>query len=633
VNRRASALVLSGLLLFAVVLAATASASNGRIRITEASAKFPNRSFVLELPSDRQLRAGQVKVSENGDPVSGVSVVPAVSGSRQQFGVVLVIDASESMRGAPIEGAFAAARAFATHLNGRQQLAVVTFNSTSHLTLGFTSDRFAIQKALSVRPSLAYGTHIYDAVATAAGLLQSAKISAGSIVVLSDGADVGSRLTRAAAIQIAQRARVRVFTVGLRSRFFRAAPLQGIAGGTGGAYGEASSPAQLTAIYNQLGSRLAREYLVNYQSLAGPAQEVSVSITVAGVGRRVESAYVTPRLGLPKAAVPYHESFLRKLWASPVMMILIALIAAALAASAVLAVAGGPRKASLRERVGEFVSVPSLDGDERASALLTEKVLEGTDQLLGQTKWWLRFKSQLDIAMIKMPAEQIAVLTAIATLFLVWLLTAISGSLLVGLIALPCVPLGVRALIKRLLDRQRRMFADQLPDNLQVLASALRAGHSFVGALSVVVADAPEPSRREFRRVVADEQLGVPLEEALEVVVQRMDNVELEQVALVAALQRHTGGNTAEVLDRVTETIRERMEVRRRVQTLTAQGRMSRWVVSFLPVALLGAISLLNPHYISALFDRAAGRVLLVIAGLMVISGSYVIKRIVNIKV
>jgi tight adherence protein B len=195
------------------------------------------------------------------------------------------------------------------------------------------------------------------------------------------------------------------------------------------------------------------------------------------------------------------------------------------------------------------------------------------------------------------------------------------------------VPSAVRTLVRGKLQRRRKQFAEQLPDNLQVLASALRAGHSFVGALSVVVDDAAEPSRTEFRRVVADEQLGVALEDAIRAVVKRMDNDDLEQVALVAALQRQTGGSMAEVLERVTETIRGRFELRRMVQTLTAQGRMSRWVVSFLPVLLLGAFSIINPAYTAPLFTTSGGRFALIFAAVMVVMGSLVIKRIVNIRV
>src|SRR5262249_45816917 len=144
------------------------------------------------------------------------------------------------------------------------------------------------------------------------------------------------------------------------------------------------------------------------------------------------------------------------------------------------------------------------------------------------------------------------------------------------------VPLIVRAVIKGRIVRKRKVFANQLADNLDVLASGLRAGHSLVGALSVVVADAAEPSKSEFRRVIADEQLGVPLETALDRVVDRMHNRDLEQVSLVASVQSETGGNAAEVLDRVVESIRERQELRRLIQTLTAQGRLARWIVSLL---------------------------------------------------
>jgi tight adherence protein B len=154
-----------------------------------------------------------------------------------------------------------------------------------------------------------------------------------------------------------------------------------------------------------------------------------------------------------------------------------------------------------------------------------------------------------------------------------------------------------------------------------------------VGALSVVVNDAPEPARSEFQRVIADEQLGIPVDQALHVVVERMDNRELEQVALVAALQHETGGNTAEVLDRVTATIRERFELRRTVRTLTAQGRMSRWVLTGLPILLFLVVNVINPSYMHVLYSSSVGKVFIVLAVIALSIGSLVIRRIVNIKV
>jgi tight adherence protein B len=195
------------------------------------------------------------------------------------------------------------------------------------------------------------------------------------------------------------------------------------------------------------------------------------------------------------------------------------------------------------------------------------------------------------------------------------------------------IPLGVRAWIRRAVRKQRREFADQLADNLQLVASALRAGQSMAGALAVVVDEASEPSRTEFRRIVNDESLGVPLEDAIRDVGRRMDNQDLEQVALVALIQRQTGGNTAEVLDQVIATIRERAKLRRMMETLTAQGRLSQIVVSALPVVLLVVISVISPTYVEPLFETGGGRIALAIGAGLSIVGSLIIKRIVEVRV
>jgi tight adherence protein B len=194
-------------------------------------------------------------------------------------------------------------------------------------------------------------------------------------------------------------------------------------------------------------------------------------------------------------------------------------------------------------------------------------------------------------------------------------------------------PLATRAVIRHRLRRVRGEFADQLPTNLQVLASALRAGHSFSGALGVVVENAHEPARSELQRVRRDDQFGVPPEVAIRRVADRMQNRDLEQVALLAELQRTSGGNSAEVLDTVVMTIRERGELRRLVRTLTAQGRMARWILTGLPIVLSAFLWLIHPDIIGMLFSSHGGQVALVVAASMVVAGSALIQRIVDIEV
>jgi tight adherence protein B len=599
------------------------------VKATPLRAKPPQRSFVVSLPHAVAVRPGMVTVTENGELVTGVAVTPIGGATGGDFGAVLLIDASESMKGAALEAAVHAARAFAERRKPNQKLSIVTYNDMAHVLLPFTTDGEQIRTALATTPRVAYWTRMYDAIEEVVSLIREEKVYHSAIVLLSDGQELGSRTTLEAATSAARDSGVRIFTVALMSRFFDSTTLKSLASHTGGQYYEANSPNALVAIYRKLGTQLANEYLVQYKSLPAPGTKVHVQIAVKGVTGVGTATYRAPKLltGPPPAL---ERSILDKVIQSWLTMVLVVLIIAGLLALT-LAVLIRPHSTSFRKRIGAFVAVAITKDGKRQTAQLSEKLLEGTERSLRRTQWWGRFKDDLEIAEISVPAEQVIVLTALGTLLLAWIVSILFSTALA--LCAAAVPLLVRALIRHRVERQRRAFGEQLPDNLQVLASALRAGHSLIGALSVVVDDAPEPSRREFRRIIADEQLGVPLEEGITTVAERMKNRDLDQVALVAALQRETGGNSAEVLDRVADTVRERAALRRLVRTLTAQGRMARWIVSALPVALVLIISVLNTAYMSPLYHKTAGQILLVVAGLMVFSGSLAIKKIVNIRI
>jgi tight adherence protein B len=245
---------------------------------------------------------------------------------------------------------------------------------------------------------------------------------------------------------------------------------------------------------------------------------------------------------------------------------------------------------------------------------------------------WERFKETLEIAEIDVSAEMIVLGTIVGTVLVFFIILAITGSVWWGLFALG-IPYLVREWILRTLKKRRERFAEQLPDALQVVASALRTGHSFAGALAVVVEGGSEPMKSELQRVVADEQRGVPIQNSLDVVAKRMASKDIEQLALVAELQREAGGNAAEVIDRVAETVRERFDLKRLIQTLTVQGRMSRWIVSLLPIFIIVVLQFENPGYLHPMTSTTGGRIVFGLAAAWAVLGSLVIKRIVEIEV
>jgi tight adherence protein B len=590
---------------------------------------FPERSFALTLPAGRSVEPDRIRVEENGDRVAGAGVSPASRAGRD-FAVVLVIDASRSMAGRPIEDAMVAARSFARRRNASQPLGVVTFNSGTQTVLRLTTDSGEIERVLDAAPPLRRQTHLYDGVDAAVSMLTSAKVASGSVVVLTDGSDTGSRAGLAEAAGRARARGVRLFTVGLRSTAFEPDGLRQLAEGTRGRYSEASDTADLARIYDRLGAELSSEYLVQYRSLQGPRRRVEVRVSVEGVGSAT-AVYRSPAVHV-QVAPPYDRN---DFWGSPLALVVVSLAGGGLAAMALLALLARPGRRRLAERMALFVSAPAgREQEERQRrTALGARALRAAERGLERMRWWPGFKEELDIARVSISAARVAALTATGALFVSWLLLFASGSAPVALLAFVAAPLAVRAVVKRRVSAQRKLFAEQLADNLQVIASAQRAGHSFTGALAVSVEEAPEPTKSEFERVIADERLGIPMEDGLSVVARRMDSRDLEQVILVARLQRETGGNTAEVLDRVADTVRERGELRRLISSLTAQGRMSRWIVTALPLLLLAMISVLNPEYMKPLFETSPGKVALALAGLLLVLGSHAIKRIVTIKV
>jgi len=178
-----------------------------------------------------------------------------------------------------------------------------------------------------------------------------------------------------------------------------------------------------------------------------------------------------------------------------------------------------------------------------------------------------------------------------------------------------------------------KAFAGQLPDAMELVARALRAGHSLAAGMHVVAEEMPAPISKEFGRVYEEQNLGIPLEEALKGMCDRVPNLDLRFFVTSVAIQRQTGGDLAEILDRIGHVIRERFKILGQVKALTAEGRLSGIVLIALPIGLFMMMLWMKPDYIELLWKDPMGVKMSIGAIILMLLGSFAIKKIVDIKV
>jgi tight adherence protein B len=208
----------------------------------------------------------------------------------------------------------------------------------------------------------------------------------------------------------------------------------------------------------------------------------------------------------------------------------------------------------------------------------------------------------------------------------------ILGGVAMGLLFLLLTPLGAMLFLKVLTNRRRAKFADQLGVSLQMLAGGLRAGHSLLRSVDGVAREAESPTSEEFARVINETRLGRDLKDSMFDAARRLKSEDFDWTGQAIEIHREVGGDLAEVLDHVGETIRERSEVKGQVQALSAEGKLSAYVLIALPVGMFLFLSVTSPDYISALYSNVLGWSMLGAAVVLLALGSWWLSRVVKIK-
>jgi tight adherence protein B len=197
----------------------------------------------------------------------------------------------------------------------------------------------------------------------------------------------------------------------------------------------------------------------------------------------------------------------------------------------------------------------------------------------------------------------------------------------IGLLTVPNLIVDIK--------RRRRLkrFMNHFPEALEMFARSLRAGHSFTGAIQLVAQEMPDPIGPEFSKVFEEQNLGIPLRQALVGMTDRVDVLDVKFFVTAILIQRETGGNLAEIIDKIAYVIRERFRVQGQLKIFTAQARMSGIILSFLPIGLAVLIGIMNPEYLKPLWFERTGRILVAIAVILQILGMLAMRKIIRIKI
>lgn len=557
---------------------------------------------------------------------------------------VLVMDTSDSMAGQPFDAARDAALAFVDQAPADVEIGLVTFAGEVTTVEEPTTDREALRDAI-VGLGISRFTRLYEGIQTGEELVRDPDVQS-NLLVLSDGADtsgnpVGALLDTLRTVST----RVDVIALGQSGESYDV--LAQIARAGSGEVTNTDDPEALQALFESQAQLLSSQLLLRFEPTVGAETgDVNLEVTVDADGEGWTDTALVRFVGVrteeqqkaddDRAARPLPAEAPLFEVTRPMMLGGLG----ALAIGGILLVglmtgafAGGPRKKSVQERIKPY----GTDGvgagvHPTADAGVVTKAVDATDKLIKGGGLDVKLARKLDAAGMSLHAAEWLLLHAGIAVGSAALGFAFAGPLfaVVGLVVGALLP---RMYLSHKESRRIKAFDGQLADTLQLISGSLSAGLSLTQSLDTVVKEGQEPVAGEFRRALVEQRLGVEVETALEGVAERMRSDDFAWVVMAVRIQREVGGNLAELLLTVAGTLREREYLRRQVKTLSAEGKMSAWILGGLPPGFFAYLMLVQPTYLEPMLAAPLGWMMLGAAGVMMALGVVVMKQMIKVEV
>ena len=587
---------------------------------------------VDRLPAGATPDLSTISVTVDGEEVDASA--ETVEGGQLERTTVLVLDASNSMAGEKIAAATSAIDAFLTSAPEDVEIGLVAFAGSVEQTVEPTTDHQSIVDELA-GVELKPGTKLYDAVAAGAELAGTE--GARSLLVLSDGADTGSVSTIDELSASAGDNGVVVDVVALGQSAEQQATLEGLASAAGGQVIPAEATA-LGAVFSAQAEALASQVLVTFElpdDISGD-QSVETSLSAGGT-TFTDSALVS------LASAPSSDQLTVVTPGKPLLggsALMIGVLALGLGLAGVLAfvVGGGGQRSLSDQRLGNYFAgqtATTNKGDRRTQVKAQTSIKDAAVDLAGQAMkgdFEERLSMRLSGAGSSLkPAEWLLMHGGIA-LGAGFVGLAFGGGLMMFMLFLVGLFMPYWWL-KRKHSKRQAAFNAQLAETLTLMSGGLSAGLSLPQAVDTVVREGQEPMASELRRALVEQRLGVTIEDALEGVGDRMESQDFNWVVMAVRIQREVGGNLAELLTTVSDTLREREYLRRQVRVLSAEGRFSGYVLAALPPIMFVYMLVVRRDFVRPLYTTGTGYMLIGAAIALLAAGQFVMSRLTKIEV
>ena len=604
---------------------------------------------IPDLPEGVQPDLDSLQISVNDESVDAQAELAASADEKTQVRrtAIMAIDTSQSMNGERFAQAKEAGKAFLSAAPDDLYIGIVAFAGAVKVVQPPTQDRAAASAVLDGL-SLSLGTRLYDGVIAATEA--AGKEGQRSLLVLSDGRDT-SKTALERAVGAISDSKVRTDVVALGEEATANPPLESLASAGKGAVIPAKDPDALTALFNDEAAALARQVLVTASLPEGfDATEGSVAVSVKAdgetysdtafvsfgpaVAKKTETATGPLPVGPPSALMTPEV-----LWAGLGALGLGALVVLLGA----LGVLGKRDRDTLEDKISAYTRVGaarnakaarSANAPGSSTSVAQSAVGIAQKALEGNSTFEAKLSGKLEGADISLrPAEWLLLHSGIAIGAALFGFLLSSGGIVPTLlflipgVLLPWMYLGIRK------SRRLKAFNAQLPETLQLISGSLSAGLSLAQSMDTVVREGSDPVAGEFRRALVEARLGVQVEDSLDSIAKRMESADFEWVVMAIRIQREVGGNLSELLLKVATTMRERDYLRRQVKTLSAEGKMSAYILGALPPGMLAYMMVSNPTYLSPMFTNPLGWMMLAGAAFMMAVGAFWMSRVVKVEV